>query len=430
MHWGPSSPSHSAVSDYTVTQLEYTPFFKAIDAVLRGLDRLGLPFMKLEAERILQKARRSTGLTDWGNEDFLEPLEQLLEHARARDLTGFARFTTHQICLKAVQNRLWIEDYIRRHPEVEDIPIERPVFILGFPRTGTTLLQNLMSQTETLRPLRFWELSSPVPAHADRERDIALRKKRAATIVKAAYVMAPEQKHIHQIGVGTAEECWPLFFNAFQVMNYDLTAGFREFGDWMMGRDLAPAYRYYKRQLQILAHHSPTRHFLLKCPEHLWFVDSLIKVFPDACVVWTHRDPVASVASYCSLSSLQRRMLYGRIDRPAIGAHVQDRFRIGIERAMVARDAIADESRFFDVDFNDLVDDPIAMVHRIKDHFGLPHTQGADAAMQAWLDNGRKDKRGKHRYSADQWGLDANAIHEEYAAYVERFSIPVKVPAG
>jgi hypothetical protein len=418
------------VSDYTVTQLEYTPLFKAIDALLRGLDRLGLPHTQLDPDGILREARRVTGLTDWGRDDFQEPLRRLLETARARQLTGIARFSTHQICSKAVQNRLWIEDYIRRHPEVEDIPIERPVFILGFPRTGTTLLQNLMSQTETLRPLRFWELSAPVPAHEDKARDLRIRRRRAETIVKAAYFIAPEQKHIHQLGVDTAEECWPLFFNAFQVMNYDLTAEFRDFGDWMMGRDMVPAYRYYKRQLQILAHHTPTRHFVLKCPEHLWFVGALLEVFPDACVVWTHRDPVASVASYCSLSSLQRRMLYGYIDREGIGRHIRDRFRIGVERAMAARARHGDESSFFDVDFMELVQDPMAMVHRIQGHFGLPRSEQADAAMRAWLDNGRKDKRGQHRYSADQWGLDAAAIHAEYAPYIERFSIPVKAPGA
>lgn len=416
------------MSDYTVTQLEYTPLFRAIDAVLRALDRLGLPYTQLDAGGILREARRSTGLTDWGSDDFIEPLERLLQTARHKGLTGIARFSTHQICVKAVQNRLWIEDYIRRHPEVEDIPIERPVFILGFPRTGTTLLQNLMAQGEGLRPLRFWELSAPVPAHADRERDLRIRKRRAAAIVRAAYFVAPEQRQIHQLGVETAEECWPLFFNAFQVMNYDLTAEFRDFGDWMMGRDMVPAYAYYKRQLQILAHHTPTRHFVLKCPEHLWFVRALLEVFPDACVVWTHRDPVASVASYCSLSSLQRRMLYGHIDRPAIGAHIRDRFRVGVERAMAARAQIGDDSRFFDVDFKSLVTDPIAMVRRIEDHFGLPQAPGSGADMQAWLDNGRKDKRGRHRYSADQWGLDAAAIHAEYAPYIERFSIPLRAP--
>ncbi len=121
-------------------------------------------------------------------------------------------------------------------------------------------------------------------------------------------------------------------------------------------------------------------------------------------------------------------MLYGHIDRPAIGAHHRDRVRIGVERAMNARREIADESRFFDVDFQQLVTDPIAMVHRIKGHFGIPHADGADATMQAWLDNGRKDKRGQHRYSAEQWGLDQGAIHAEYADYIERFSIPVKAP--
>ncbi len=416
------------MTEYTVSRLEYTPLLQAIDGVLRGLGSLGLPLTSLDPDSMMRAAQRQTGLHDWGDIDFQEPLRHLMGLVDGYPLTGIGRASGRGACVKALTNRLYIEDYVRRFPEVEDIEIKRPVFILGFPRTGTTLLQNLMSLTPELRPLRFWEVAQPVPAHRDRDKDRAQRRRQAAMLVKAAYFIAPEQKFIHQIGVDTLEECWPLFFNAFQALNYDLTAGVRPFGDWMRDRDMVPAYRYYKRQLQILAHQQPTQHFLLKCPEHLWFVGALLEVFPDACIVWTHRDPVASTASYCSLSSLQRRLLYGVIDAPRIGQHVQDRFRIGVQRAMAARTAHGDEAAFFDVDFSTLAKDPVAMVDRIRGHFDLERPPDAEARMRDWLANKRADKRGRHIYSAEQWGLDRASVLADFAPYIERFAIPVKRP--
>jgi hypothetical protein len=414
------------LTDYTVTQLEYSPMIKAANGLMGALRALGLPLTSLDPDHMMRAARRSTGLTDWGTDDFIEPLRKLSAVAATRPLTPLAQFITRQVCVKAIKNRLWIEDYIRRFPEVEDIKLPRPVFILGFPRTGTTLLQNLMAVTPGQRALRFWELAGPVPAHTDPAKDLKIRRGRGRNIIKAAYFIAPEQRFIHHISVDSAEECWPLFFNAFQVMNYDLTADFNDFGDWLIQRDMAPAYRYYRRTLQLMAHWQPTERFLLKCPEHLWFLDALMEVFPDACVVWTHRDPVASVASYASLSSLQRRMVYGRMDPPAIGRHIQQRFKMGVERAMAARDRIGDESRFFDVDFQQLVEDPIKMVGRIQDHFGLERAADSEQQMRAFLTNDRADKRGRHRYSTEQWGLDPESVRRDFAPYIDRFSIPVK----
>lgn len=414
------------MSEYTVSQLEYTLLLQGIDAVLRGLGALGLPALQFDPDRMMRDAQRQTGLVDFGDPDFLEPFRHLMEIVEDFPLSGIGRASARGTCVKALANRLLIEDYIRRFPEVEDIEIKRPVFILGFPRTGTTLLQNLMSLTPELRPLKFWEVAAPVPASTDLVKDKAKRRRQAAFLVRAAYFIAPEQRFIHEIGVDTYEECWPLFFNAFQALNYDLTIGVRSFGDWLRDRDMVPAYRYYKRQLQILAHQQPTQHFLLKCPEHLWFIRDLLEVFPDAAVVWTHRDPVASTASYCSLSSLSRRFLFGRIEPDAVGPHVQDRFRIGVERAMAARDAHGDESSFFDVDFMQLVQDPIAMVRRIRDHFDIEHPPNAEALMQEWLDNKRSDTRGRHIYSAEQWSLDHDSVYADFQPYIDRFQIPVK----
>ena len=187
-------------------------------------------------------------------------------------------------------------------------------------------------------------------------------------------------------------------------------------------------YREYREQLQLISGTRPGVDFVLKCPEHLWFLDSLLKTFPDACVVWTHRDPVASVASYCSLISLNQRMLYGRFEPLPIGKHITQRFEQGVRRAMAARDQYGKPGQFFDVSFHELVQDPIAMVHKIYAHFDMTVPDGMDAAMETWLSSGRSDKRGKHHYSAERYGLDVETVHAQYADYIERFDITVKKP--
>jgi hypothetical protein len=206
------------------------------------------------------------------------------------------------------------------------------------------------------------------------------------------------------------------------ALNLDFTTGLRPFGDWLLQQDLTWAYEEYKRTLQLLLHQRPAEHLILKCPEHLWFVDELLRVFPDACIVWTHRDPFDSIASYSSMMSLNRRIYHGHIDGPALGQHIRDRFVVGLDRAMAARDRHG-ESHFFDVDFRETVRDPIKVVRRIHEHFGLEHTAEGERAMETWLASEREDARGRHVYDAARFGLDAGDIHRRTKAYMDRFGV-------
>ena len=410
----------------TVQRLSYSPLLQTINALAGVLQSVGLTG-RLEEQALLRAAERRAGLRDWGEDAALRTaLRGLLEHLQAAPVTPLGRINAQQAIIKAAINRLRIVAYLQQHPAVRETPIQRPIFILGFPRTGTTLLQNLLDLHPARRALRFWELVSPVPIHADPDVDARRRLRQAEQLLSLAYVVAPEMKYVHEIRATTAEECWPLFFNAFSAMNYDLTASLRGFGAWLMAQDMTGAYADYRTQLQIMAQRQPGTDFVLKCPEHLWFLDALLAVFPDACIVWTHRDPLACVASYCSLTSLQQRLLYGVVDPVRLGEHITDRFRLGVERAMAARDRHPDQSRFFDVDFQALTRDPTAMLRRIHDHFSLEWPDDMAARIQAWQDNDRSDKRGRHRYSAELYGLDAARIDRDFAPYISRFSIPLK----
>ena len=409
----------------TVARDDYRPLVRMIDLVCGGLQGIGLPLGRLDPGSILDAARSRTGLKDWGKEDFLVPMDRILAEARGAPFSSLARCVVRQTFIAAVSNRLRIEDWYRRNPAASQERIERPVFILGFPRTGTTLLQNLLSLDPGARALRFWELQSPVPVHADPAVDRHRRLRTARATLQAAYFVAPEMEFVHEIGPETAEECWPLFANTFAVLNWDIAGGLRGYGQWLLGQDMCGPYAEYRRQLQMMAHHQPTRRFVLKCPEHLWFIDALLDVFPDASIVWTHRDPVDSVASYCSLISLNRRMLYGHIDHPAIGAHIEQSFAQGVDLAMQAR-ARHPHARFYDVSFRALVKDPKVVVRQLKDALDIEHAPDQDARIDAWLENERKDKRGAHHYDAARFGLEPGRVYQRFADYIDRYQIPLK----
>ncbi len=408
----------------TVARLGYRRRVKVIDAACRLAEGLRLPVGRMDADEILAAAKRSTGLADWGDDDFLVPLRRVVQaSAEMTDLTPLARVVLRQSFIKAVENRLTRTAWLAAHPEVRNTGIDRPIFVLGFPRTGTTLLQNLLAQHPGRRGLRFWELTSPVPVHEDRWIDRERRRRATKWIIEAAYQIAPEMSAVHYIDTDTYEECWPLFGTSFAVMNWDLQSGLRSYGDFLMQDwDMTGPYREYELFLKVLLERWPADQLVLKCPEHLWFIDALLDVFPDACIVWTHRDPFDTVASYCSLMSLQWRTLYGHIDRPKIGGYMQDRLHGGVTRAMEAHQR-ADPDRFFMVRFPDLVANPTAVVGQISDHFGFDVPDEMARGCRAWLDNKRADARGKHKYDASMYGLERDVLHNRFSDYIDTFGL-------
>lgn len=412
----------------TVSNLEYRSRVKMVNAVAWAGERLGLSLGSLDPESIVRAAQRETGLEDLGDESFLVPLRRIAGTvADNQQLTPLARIIMRQSWILAVRSRLQRQEWLKRNPHVHDQPIQRPIFVLGFPRTGTTLLQNLLALDPRRRGLEFWELTLPVPVNPDRTLDRDHRRRTTSWMLQAAYQIAPEMERVHYIDVDTLEECWPLFGMSFTVMNWDLQSGIRSWGDWLLGEwDMSRPYQEYRTTLKMLLERHPTEQLVLKCPEHLFFIDSLLAAFPDACIVQTHRDPYDTIGSYCSLISMQWRTLYGQIDRPRVGDHMLGRLHDGVRCAMEARDRAADPSRFFDVHFSELLADPQDVVARIAQHFDLSLTDDHAAQIQAYLDNKRADARGQHRYDPSDYGLERSVVHDRYASYIDRFGIEVK----
>lgn len=410
--------------EYTVNRLDAQPSVKLVNFLIRMGRKAGVKKGELNRDAILDSARKKTGLDDLGNERYVEVLDRLIENARNIEITPLGRYAIYFLAQRTAMNRLYMENYIKNHPEVEDIPLESPIFIVGFPRTGTTLLQNVLSTGAGYRALHLWELATPYPLHEDPEKDRQMRVRKVDLPLRLIKMGVPEMTAAHDIGTHTKEECWILLANTLALTNTDIATGLHEWNDWLMAMDRTWVYQEYKRMLQLQAHITPTGRFVLKCPSHLWNLEPILSAFPDACIVWAHRNPINSIASFSSLMGLGRRVFFGRIDAAKVGEMMEARFHSGAQEVMKLRDRMGDD-RFYDINFETLIKDIPGGVRNIRNHFGLPHDEEGDAAVRFFLDRPRKDKPGKHSYSAEQFGLDETEVIERFGEYIERFHIKV-----
>lgn len=369
---------------------------------------------ELRVETLLRHAESKTSLSDWGGTQFREPLSLLLQDMQSLPLTEFGRFAARETFIQALTNRLECVDAASRLTTIEREPeaLRRPIFVLGLHRSGTTWLQELLAEDRGTRSFRFFELVRP--AQPDR--------RRARMALFASGRLSPEMKFVHPIEVDSPEECWALFMNTFAVVNYALHFDVPNYARWLLRSDLSYAYSEYKTQLALLLRGNTSERVVLKCPEHLWCLESLIRVFPEACIVWLHRDPLKSVASYSSLSALNRRALSGTVDLEGVGPDITRKFAAGISKAMSVRANIA-ASRFCDVAYVDLVRDPVGTVERIYRHFDFNLQPEARARVQARV---AETQAPAHRYSASQYGVVESEVRAMFAEYVRSYNVALE----
>jgi hypothetical protein len=319
-----------------------------------------------------------------------------------------------------ITNRIQIKNFLAENAHIAEEPIERPLFIVGFPRTGTTLLFNLLAQYPGARVPLYWELQRPVPPPLADERNTDPRIRQAESDLGIFYKGFPKMRMIHEHKAQGPEECLFLLRNSFTCVSYALVGDMTAYTDWLLGHDMTEDYHYYRRQLQLLQSGTPGNPWILKSPVHLRQLNVLLKVFPDANIVQTHRDPESFMPSVCSMHATFKRVYKQKVNYRRIGKIQLDLMKNFLDRAMEAR-SVADPKRFFDVKYADMVADPFGTAHRIMEHFGYPEKAGYDARMTAWLAENRQDKHGKHAYTLEQFGLDAETIRTTFSKYRQRF---------
>jgi len=393
---------------------------RALNAAGAGLRRLGVRWPRLDPEALEAAARRRTGLSDFGDPSYREGLNVLVAAFEARDdVHAFGRVYFREVCVAALANRLKIQRDLTRHPEILDVPVPRPLFVTGLPRSGTTFLHRLLSSDPAGRTMLFWEAlaPSPPPETATYATDPRIAKvRRSLALVKR---LAPRLSAAHQFAADIPEEDNNLFVHGFLAGIFGFQFDVPAYVEWMRPLDLTDAYRYMRRQLQLLSWKHRGSHWVLKAPTHMYGLDALLRVFPDASVVVTHRDPLKVVPSVSSLAAGFRGILTDRVDRRRLGDEFTQVLAAGTERMIDSRAAAADPSRFFDVHYADLVADPISTCRDIYAHFGYEFTPEFEAAARRHLAENPQHKHGVHRYCLDDFGLDPAAVEAKFTRYRE-----------
>lgn len=397
----------------------------ALNTIGRGLDTFGIDTPPRDIDSLLAAARKRTGLSEFGDWPIADPLERLLAAYRTEaDLTLLGKITVREMLVSLLENLLFLEAERKADPSVADEQIHAPVFIIGLPRTGTTLLHNLMTEDPTNRVPVTWEVMFPA-RHDYSAPAIAATRKQTASRLAWANRLAPEFKRIHAIAPDLPQECIAITAQVFMSIQFHTTHDVASYEDWFENSSQALTYDFHYRFLQHLQHHRRASRWVLKAPGHLFGLDALLERYPDAKIVQTHRDPLRVMASMASHATVLRRAFSDRANPKAIASDWSDRWARGLEHFLKVRDKRS-SAQFLDVSYDSIESSPLETVESIYRFIGAPLEDHARARMSAYLARNPKNKHGVHRYSLAQYGLDRDTELARFKSYCERFDIPVQ----
>ncbi|TDD24420.1 sulfotransferase [Actinomadura sp. KC06] len=369
-------------------------------------------------EDLHASAAKITGLDDFGDDAYLPGLRVLLEsYAEDAGLTPLGNKAQRAMLRGALVARQFSETAWRRHPGHADVPVERPIFVTGLPRTGTTALHRLLTADPAHQGLDLWlaEVPQPRPPRETWADDPVFQAIDAG--YRRHHVENPEFMGVHYISADTVEECWQLLRQSMQSISFECLAHVPAYSSWLAEQDWTPAYRRHRRNLQLIGMNDVGRRWVLKNPSHLFALDALLEVYPDALIVQTHRAPRTAMASMCSLAAHATAGWSDVFTGATIGRDQLELWSRGLDRFRRER-ARHDPAQFVDVHYDDFVRDPIGTVEGVYRHFGLPFT---DAARTAMTDLHRESATGAakpaHRYALEDFGLTSEQVDSRFADY-------------
>jgi hypothetical protein len=372
-------------------------------------------------EDLEASATRLTTLTDFGGHDYREGLGVLLRsYAEDEELTDLGRRVKRSELRGALVARLVSETGFKQ-VAVDETVIERPIFVTGIPRTGTTALHRLLAADPSHQGLEQWlcEMPQPRPPRETWPDNPVFQQIQAG--FDKFHAAKPEFSGVHYIAADTVEECWQLLRQSAMSISYETLAHVPTYSAWLSAQDWTPAYARHRRNLALIGANEPEKRWVLKNPSHLFALDALLAVYPDAIVVQTHREMRTTLASSCSLSALATEGYSTTFVGERIGHDQIEMLGRGADLFMAARDR-HDPSHFYDVAFPDLVRDPVGTVEGVYRHFGLPWSDDVRAAVAAEDVAGRSGNRApSHRYSLADFGLTDAEVDERFAEYTARY---------
>ncbi len=375
----------------------------------------------LVADALIEQATKATGLDRFDSDSWREGLDILVSDLNGAGLSESGQARAQANMVELLGNRLKTTDYLSRRHELLDRPVERPVFVFGIPRTGTTLLSNLLACDPARRSPLTWEIDDPVPPATSATLKSDPRAIARLEQEKAMLAARPEMAKYYRNSAVYPNEC--IFFMAhdFKALALESRGKLPNYRDWLFSTDMTSAYAYHKRFLQLLQADAPGV-WNLKMPSHSLWLDTIKKIYPDARLVWTHRDPFTAMGSFCSIISLAHMGFTGRVDTEWLRENCTFQAVEHANRVMDYRERRGEDS-MIDVHYADLTVDPIGTMRRLYAGLGDDFMPETEAAMRAWLDENPQSKFGKHEYALEKYGLSVDQLAPKFERYLSRYDV-------
>ena len=395
-------------------------YYRIMNALGDALLSVGIPITPLDEEYVCKAARVRTGLSDFGDPYFREGLKALLQSATNDTRLHFVgRFTLVMWIITQLSNRLLLTNKRTQKPDIFDSPLIPPIIITGLPRSGTTFLHRMLATDPGHRAIPLWEALRPIRS---RRCKLDLRRRHAMFEhrLKRSFLTRTDIDRKHVLSPDEPEECMWMLGLTFVNMTPWLLAPVYGYLEWYQKQDLFnKKYQEYRWILQILQSVTPQRRLILKAPEHMGQLDTLLMHVPNALIIQTHRDPGSALASFCSLFYTVQNALSEDVDSRRVGEANLNLLAHGVERNLQFRKS--SKAKIFDVFFEQLVEEPIGTVRTIYNYFGLKWPAGHDERLKRYIRDNPRDKHGIHEYRVENFGLSKLEISPRFSDYCEWF---------
>ena len=378
--------------------------------------------MKINANEIIDQAKSETGLSDLGEPLFSEGLNRLIDSINNEANLNEIGIQAQPIRIQGLlSNRLRFEEDLKKFPEILDQQIIAPIVIVGLPRTGSTMTHRLLASDPNHTAMLWWEGRYPALLPGEKRGDIETRMELGKAEVDAVVAASPEALDIHPWDYKGADEEILLLEHNFLSTVPESFMALPSYSKWIEEQDHTLAYEDLKKFIQYLQWQNPGREkkrWVLKSPHHLGFIDKMISVFPDAKIIQTHRDPIKTVPSFCSMCANLFEPLTTNFDKVFIGKHWSNKLTRALNHCMNISEQHPDN--FLDLEFLNMIKDPIDEMKKIYEFIGEPFGEKTEVAMEAWREE-NKHEMGAHKYSLEEYDLTESQINDNFAKYQQKY---------
>ncbi|MBX2866031.1 MAG: sulfotransferase [Leptolyngbyaceae cyanobacterium MAG.088] len=439
---------NASSQDLTFESLKRPLAYRFFNTLGSSLNTIGLAKTVLDVDSLLETAKKATRLDDFGSQSFHVPLNQLVDSLKSEAQLNFVgKNLSKKMLVELLSERLRVQEYIKRNPETLSEKINRPLFVIGMPRSGTSFLFNLLCQDTNSSCIKYWELYNPPQSFIqDKQLDQAIAEKAllekcTKELVKKKRLM-PQLDQIHAIDALGPYECFHLLERDFVCHTFGLYANVPTYierieSDWMKADPEASTslYKRYYQQIQVIKNlHSqllysqgkPTqevdKHWVFKSPVHLWAIDEISNTLPDASFVHIHRDPLSVIPSICSFIALGRAVLSDQVDLKKIGKTALHRWSTAIDRALNIRREHP-SLKIIDVHYGRFIKDPVNAVRAIYHQLDYDFPSKLEENLSQYIYKSKKSGRGqKNKYSLQQFGLEESEVRDSFQNYYQFLS--------